>query len=491
MRQALADAQLTGASATTWSRSPPARIVPRGAPRPVWRREAARRHEELGGIVDQIRQLGGLKPASKTAIGHTELAVQQLQRRLGGFAGLDKTYGPQLDALDKELRAKVMSRETLAEIGLRLAQLRDKITVGIDKAKAAVAARKQAFEQEWTKLAQGALDAFDKATGDYVSPTRAIINAVTKGHEQADLRYAVDQAKQAVDDAQKAVADAMAGTVDDASTTLDAIRQLVGRYGLADQIDIVQAGILGGAHVSQIGVSFLGELQQLLANPSRTVDAQAVTSAKRQLADAQHSLDEAVYQQKLSGLEDQATLEEQTWADRRARERQQLQDSLDDWGKYFEALGHNAKQAVTDFNKTIIGMGHPELQVNATGTPLASFLPANVAPADLAKTLFGNPYAGMNAGQVQAQILGELHAAGVPGYAGGRDRVAADVGDGGGEGAGADHAAVEDPGRRRRVDARAERVRVGAQRGRLDRRPCDGRGAAADVGDRPAARPDR
>jgi hypothetical protein len=374
---------------------------------------------ELGGIVDQIRQLGGLKPASKTAIGHTELAVQQLQRRLGGFAGLDKTYGPQLDALDKELRAKVMSRETLAEIGLRLAQLRDKITVGIDKAKAAVAARKQAFEQEWTKLAQGALDAFDKATGDYVSPTRAIINAVTKGHEQADLRYAVDQAKQAVDDAQKAVADAMAGTVDDASTTLDAIRQLVGRYGLADQIDIVQAGILGGAHVSQIGVSFLGELQQLLANPSRTVDAQAVTSAKRQLADAQHSLDEAVYQQKLSGLEDQATLEEQTWADRRARERQQLQDSLDDWGKYFEALGHNAKQAVTDFNKTIIGLGHPELQVNATGTPLASFLPANVAPADLAKTLFGNPYAGMNAGQVQAQILGELHAAGVPGYAAG------------------------------------------------------------------------
>jgi hypothetical protein len=344
-------------------------------------------------------QLDALTPKGKKPSKASAAALVNIHHLLDAVtkavdqAGLDKRFDPQLDKINDELSKKFVTSATLARIRNQLGDISKAVAKELAKAKAAVAANKKAFADQWASLASDAFAAFDKETAAHVSPSRALLNALVDEHDAAARQKALA-------DAQAQLQQALAGKTGDTSGQLDQIRQLVGQAALANSLDKAQSQVLG-IQPQEIGSgALINQLQQLLVT-QLVPDMQEVASAQQAVDDAQYNI-------RVADLGKQADAEDSAYADARAALRTALELNLEAWNTYYQAIGEKASKAAGDF-ATVWGNVLAQFPVAAGGTSTApdfqTLSPGFNIPSGVIGAGFGGAFAGGGEGVALSPTL--------------------------------------------------------------------------------------
>jgi murein DD-endopeptidase MepM/ murein hydrolase activator NlpD len=188
----------------------------------------------------------------------------------------------------------------------------------VAKIEAEIRARQQQFEDLFRDMARGALDAFDRETRDWVSPTRAQMNAERDARDMANLQEQLADAERALEEARKG----REVTTSNAEEQLKKIGELVARYGLANEIGKVQAGVLGIQAVDVYDEDFARTIGAMArgggTSTTRQVDEGEVRRAEQRVSDIRFNM----RQRELARI---AKLEE----DAHEREREALRANLE------------------------------------------------------------------------------------------------------------------------------------------------------------------
>jgi cell wall-associated NlpC family hydrolase len=236
---------------------------------------------------------------------------------------LKRRLTPKIKEVQKELAGVMMSPERLAELRERMATWKGLIGDAVSDAQQAVQAHQQRFADVWGKMASAAMSAFNAETAKWKPPSQILLDQLNADREKQSL-------KQALEDAHKQMADALVST--DASGALDAIRQTISKFVLANAVDAVQSDILGGIHEDISGSALLKQLQEDLGKPY--VNLEAVKAAQKAIDDAEFSI-------RAADLRDKAELEQQAHDEMRERQLRALEAMARDWVDYYNRVGGN------------------------------------------------------------------------------------------------------------------------------------------------------
>lgn len=288
---------------------------------------------------------------------------------------VEANYKPRIEKIaaeiSKGLATKTLTASDLATLRARMTAYGTTITTAVQNAKTAVAAQQQSFSDVWSRMASAAIDAFNAQSAKFVPPSQLLLNQLNDAKNKQDLADALTAAN-------KQMADALNSS--DPSQTLDAVRSTVGRYALANAVDVVQSAVLGGTSTFGSGAmgSLLTDLQNQLVQQT-VPDAQAVK-------DAQKAIDDAQFNIRTNDLAAQAVVEQNAYDDMRKSQLTALQQMAGDWAIYYNQVAGNIN-AIKGLWVAALGALDPTAAaalggaVGSTGQPVGAAGPAAIVAA--------------------------------------------------------------------------------------------------------------
>lgn len=265
-----------------------------------------------------------------------------------------RVWRRQINELDKQLRDKTISADTVSTIRQRITAIKDNVTGALGDIKDAARQQAANFRTIWDQYIATFDQDFQQHTADVLAnpqkypgllPLSAALADLTDAHTQQQLQ-------ERLKDAQDQLAKALAGTTDD-SGVLQRARDKLGKDALAHALDVAQSIVLGGSPMDMTD-RIIRDMQEALAAVAGAADPEAVKQAQRAVAEAEYDI-------KVDGLTRQAQAEQTAYANSQKELQKHVDATLGIWGKYFADAGKLAGDALALFNKVLIGLGLPAI----------------------------------------------------------------------------------------------------------------------------------
>jgi hypothetical protein len=349
--------------------------------------------KSLMNTLENFKQ--GKAGSSKSSILAQILRIDEAQEDMADWDAVVSKYGAGLQKIENALKkalTKGITPEALAVVRDAISRQTDDIADAIRKEEEL--ARKRA--EIWRESSKAILDAFDEAARNWVSPTQMLLDTMNSARDEQQMERAIRDAEERVADARKRLEEAMSGRKPDSSATLDKVREITGRYGLASSIQKVQLGILGGGTGTDYTDQIVKELQDVLSEAAAgVVDSKEVADAQRALRDAEENLEDARYRKTVYHLQRKAEAEKDAHEREVAEQRIALENRLAEWGEFWVRFGSMMDMSIDDFLKVVQHGGSPGATVGAyTGQTTAQVAASQGMSVDQWNTLINTPYFG-------------------------------------------------------------------------------------------------